>query len=118
MIIWIILLPVLKTAFKTESVLPFLVFTPVWYVGILVTVDRAFLTGNHLFNFLAFAIISEPFFKIVISIVFVTLGYSKYIYAAIPLSILLSFFISYFLTTKMKTVERAVDTLDVTNFCL
>ncbi|MBP9720563.1 MAG: glycosyltransferase [Bacteroides sp.] len=87
---WTLSISYLGIFFKSESLLPFILFAPVWVIGTIVALDRGFILGNHLYGLVAFVVIIEAIAKLLISIAFVSLGYSHYVYAAMPLSLTLT----------------------------
>ena len=62
-IIWLAITPILQNFFHADSLIPFIMFTPVWVIGTVSAVDRGFLTGNLLFVSLAIAGVSEAVAK-------------------------------------------------------
>jgi len=89
-IIWTTSISYLGVFFKSESLLPFILFAPVWVIGTIIALDRGFILGNHLYGLVAFVVIIEAVAKLILSIAFVSLGFSHYVYAAMPLSLALT----------------------------
>lgn len=106
-ILWLIFSPALAAFFKSDSLEPFIIFAPVWFIGFVSTVDSGFLTGNLKFKILALLLISESIIRFVISVLLVEMGYSRFVYASIPLSmavVLLGGWL-YIRSAKESTVE-------------
>ncbi|MCH7951804.1 glycosyltransferase [Patescibacteria group bacterium] len=100
--LWLALTPALTVFFKTDSILPFLLFTPVWLIGILTAVDRGFLAGNLKFVSLAAVIAVGAITKFVIASGLVTLGYVQWVYASIPASMSVALLIAWWTTKRLK----------------
>lgn len=99
--LWLISTPVLKNFFHADSLVPFILFTPVWVIGMVSAVDRGFLNGNLMFVSLAVAAVSEAIFKLLFSVVLIETGFHEYVYASIPLSMLISFGLTWFYAAKI-----------------
>lgn len=110
-VIWIILTPILQQFFQVDSPAPFLLFTPVWIIGILASVDGGFLGGNLKFTTLAVLIITEATFKLFFSILFVKLGFSSFVYAAVPISMTFSFIFGWWQARKIQ--DNNIQGLDI-----
>jgi len=95
--------------------LPFLLFTPVWFIGTLGSIDGGFLGGNLKFGTLAMMVVLEALFKLMFTVVFVQSGLSTYVYAAVPLSMLISFAIGWLTASHMKSAHKDAET-DVKTF--
>lgn len=100
--IWLGVSPVLKYAFHTSSLIPFILFTPVWLIGALSSVDGGFLGGNLKFSTVAIISVAEAVSKLLLSILFVEMGLTHYVYAAIPLSMVISFGIGWLMAVRLK----------------
>ena len=101
-LLWGISTPLLSRFFHTENIIPFILFTPVWIFGTLGAVDGGFLGGNLQFRTVALLAVSEAIAKIVFSALFVSLGFTQYVYAAIPLSLGVSFAIGWWSARRVK----------------
>jgi cellulose synthase/poly-beta-1,6-N-acetylglucosamine synthase-like glycosyltransferase len=53
-LLWLVSIPFLKNFFHSDSTLPFILFTPVWFIGIVSSVDLGFVSGNLMIIFLYF----------------------------------------------------------------
>lgn len=92
--LWLVLSPLLMNYFAAENILPFLVFAPVWVFGMIAAVDRGFLSGKLMFGALAAVALVEPIAKLATTYLFVELDLLPYVYVAIPISIIISYFAS------------------------
>jgi len=45
-LLWLLSIPLLMELFKADSPIPFVLFTPVWVVGLAAAADGGFLSGN------------------------------------------------------------------------
>jgi glycosyltransferase involved in cell wall biosynthesis/O-antigen/teichoic acid export membrane protein len=104
--VWLALVPSLQFYFHIDSIIPLLLFTPVWVIGTLASVDGGFLGGNLKFGTLAVLVIAEALSKLVFSVLLVEKGLGAYVYAAIPLSMTVSFAIGWW--RAFKTRGKAV----------
>lgn len=100
--VWLILTPILLNIFQTEKIFPFFIFTPVWIIGALAAVDSGFLRGTLKFSILAVITIIEAAAKLFLTVVLVSFGKTDWIYTALPLSMLVSFFIGWLSVKKVK----------------
>lgn len=103
LLFWLISVPFLAPLFKMDDITPFLLFAPVWVFVLVGAVDNGFLTGNLKFAVLALTGIIEAVSKFAFTYLFVSLGLYSWIYAALPLSMALSFFIGWFVIVKIKS---------------
>lgn len=94
-LVWLLIIPGLKIFFKTSDTLPFLLFTPVWFVGTLAAIDSGFLGGNLNFSVLAVILVTEAATKLLFTFLLVSRGFGSYVYAAIPLSMSVSFIVGW-----------------------
>lgn len=102
-VIWLTAIPLLMTFFKTDDYIPFLLFAPVWIVGTLNSVDSGFLSGNLKFSTIAYLGITESLSKLGFTVFLVSLGLSRYVYAAIPLSITCVCFLAWLKAKSLKS---------------
>ena len=93
--------PLLTQFFHIGSLVPLLLFTPVWFVGTVFMVDTGFLMGMHRFALVATGNTVEAVTKFLLTLMFVSGGYSQYLYAAIPLSMTLAFTLAWLFTQKL-----------------
>ena len=92
---WVVSTPFLASFFKSDSLLPFMLFAPVWIFNSLMTVDLAYLTGSHSFIALTIITVLVALTKLISTVLIVENELLDFIYAAIPLSILLGSILSY-----------------------
>ena len=114
--LWTISIPLLAQFFHAESLIPFILFTPVWLIGFMSSVDSGFLTGNLKFAILALSMIVESLSKLGLSWVFVTLRLTPWVYAAVPASITLAFLVDWWIITLLKSKPIKIETSVLTHF--
>jgi glycosyltransferase involved in cell wall biosynthesis/cellulose synthase/poly-beta-1,6-N-acetylglucosamine synthase-like glycosyltransferase/O-antigen/teichoic acid export membrane protein len=102
---WIISIPLLRNVFKSDSLVPFIIFTPVWIIGLLAAVDGGFLTGSHRFKIASVLGLTEAVSKFVLTVLFVTLNQRESVYFALPLSMLISFIFGWYFSQKITESE-------------
>lgn len=105
--LWVYCIPFLSRFFQADDVMPFLLFTPVWVLGIVGAVDSGFLNGNLRFSHLAGLVLLEALSKFIFSIVFIRIGRPDMVYASIPLSLLLSFFAGWWFISRFPQEKHA-----------
>lgn len=102
-LLWLVVVPVLQLFFHIDTVIPFLLFTPVWFLGTLMAIDGGFLNGTLKFSVIATIVVVESACKLVFSVILVSQGVSQFVYAAIPLSMFVSFVVGWFFARKIST---------------
>lgn len=114
--IWIAAIPLLQIVFHTDSVLPFILLTPVWSVVLLSSVDSGFLNGNLRLKTLGLMTIAEVGSKFLITVVIVELNLVQYIYLAIPGSVLISFLMGWLAAKLVKSESVVLDEKIIKHF--
>ena len=104
-VFWLALIPLLMVLFKTDSPVPFVLFTPVWFVGLAVATDAGYLTGNLKFALLSLLMLVESSIRLSLTYVLVKLGYTSWVYAAIPASVVVLFFLGWLVAGKLKSKQ-------------
>jgi len=98
--LWIVATPFLTVFFNSHSILPFLLFTPLWILVITGAVDGGFIEGNLKFQYLAFLSVIESVTKFAAAYIFVALGLSNLIYLSPVVSLAIIYVIAYVLINK------------------
>lgn len=107
--LWLIVSPFLADFFNTESITPFLIFAPIWIVGLLSAVNNGFLSGNLKFIALGVFIFVEALTKLVVAVIAVESGFTQLIYAALPISITVSLIFTYLFIKRLPFVNQIPD---------
>ncbi len=113
--LWLIATPFMVWYFHSDQILPFILFTPIWSIGVAAAVDSGFLSGSHAFTAVAIMTVVESFVKLAATVIIVEMGYTSYVYIAYPLSALVSFAIGWWFAsrihnrTKVKHEEPTAD---------
>ena len=94
-VVWLGLIPLMPMFFQTRSILPFLLFSPVWILGMLSCVDDGFIAGSHRFGLLAFLIVLEAASKLGAAWILISGQKQDLVYAAVPVSMLVAFSFGY-----------------------
>ncbi len=116
-VLWIGSAPFLMNYFKTENILPILLFTPIWLVGFAASANKGFLTGKLLFVSAAIITIVEPLIKLLGAIILVSLHMNEWIYITIPLSVVIGFIMSLIYMRWIKPSKmNAVDVRHAKSF--
>jgi glycosyltransferase involved in cell wall biosynthesis/O-antigen/teichoic acid export membrane protein len=101
-LLWLLLIPLLMELFKADSPIPFVLFTPVWIVGLAAAADSGYLSGNLKFALIAGLVLVASSVKLVITYLLVKLGLTQWVYAAIPVSVVISFFLGWLAARRLK----------------
>lgn len=115
-VIWITASPILNLLFKSDGLFPYLIFSPVWIMGIAGTIDSSFLAGNLMFGPISGIVVFEPIIKFVVTYIFVETGLHGLVYLAIPVSVFMSFGLTYLFARSVKGVEKEISEGDVVSF--
>lgn len=105
-LLWLAAAPLLSRFFQVESVWTLLFFTPVFTFGLIASASHGFLRGAFRFKQAGLLFILEALAKLVLAFFLVSSGLSVYAYLAIPLSIILSAFLAFYLASRAS--ERPV----------
>jgi glycosyltransferase involved in cell wall biosynthesis/O-antigen/teichoic acid export membrane protein len=93
--VWVLATPLLTAFFHSPSYLPFLLFTPVWFIAAVAAVDGGFLGGNLRFSVLGVIVALEALSKLLFTWLIVSFGYRDFLYAALPLSMMVALVIGW-----------------------
>ncbi len=108
-VIWLAATPFLAILFKSPSLVPFLLFAPVWFIGITAAVDSGFLSGSLKFKVLALLVIIESIAKFMAAFAFVESGNSHLVYAATPIAMAIAFLVGWFFATRIKQDRKIIN---------
>jgi glycosyltransferase XagB len=108
-LIWLAVTPLMKIVFRSEDMLPFLLSFPIWVLAFLSATDRGFLAGNFKFAYLGVIILLEALLKFIFAFFFINFKLEYLIYSAIPLSMLLPYFMGYFTARKLKSDRKLAE---------
>jgi len=101
-LVWVTLTPVLMDIFNAGTAIPFIVFAPMWMILILGSLSGGFLGGSLRFRLLALLITVESVAKLIFSILLIEANLSLWVYTALPLSLLVSLLLSWFLVSRLS----------------
>ncbi len=107
--LWLGASPFIAPIFKSDSILPFVLFAPVWYLGLISAIDVGFLYGNMKFVIYAGLMVVGAISKFVISWILVSLGLPQYVYAAIPASIGIAALLAWLSVNAVSEKEVVVN---------
>lgn len=100
--VWLILSPFLNQFFKTGNIYLFLLFGIVLFVGFANGMDRGFLSARLKFGSLAVVTIFDPLVKLLAAVLLVYLGLQTWTFSAVPLAVLGTFIVAWFLSSLSK----------------
>ncbi len=87
-IAWIVAAPYLAEFFHIDDQIVLLSFAPVIIFGIISAVNQGYLQGNLYFIYAAAVIMAESASKLALALAFYFFGFTQWIYAVIPISII------------------------------
>lgn len=102
--IWILLTPQINNFFHINNIYVPLLFTPVIMFGALSATYKGFLHGNLKFKTVGLILLFESIGKLAFAWIFVNLNLNYWVYASIPLSIFLSFLLTYAVINNRKKI--------------
>jgi len=108
-LIWIAATPSLSRFFNMENYLPLILFTPIFSLGTILSVNRGFLQGKIKFAKAGLLFLSEALSKLIIAIFLTIVGFGEWAYLAIPISILIAFSISIIITKNETNLQKTND---------
>lgn len=94
-LVWVALIPFLTNYFHANSYIPFIMFTPFIIVSGLSAVDKGYLSGNLKFVILALLGLIDALCRLLFSWIFISLNRPDLVYAAIPISALITFVLGW-----------------------
>ncbi len=98
---WIASIPLLSTFFNSHTLVPFIVFAPMWTLLLIQAVNTGFLEGSHKFYALALLVVISAFVKLAFSVVFVQFNMGEWVYTALPISILVSMVVGWVIAARI-----------------
>ncbi len=96
-IVWLVSIPFLAAFFQTDRLLPFILLTPLWLIGITAAVDSGFLSGVLAFRAIAISLIVEVLVKLLLTVILIEMRLSAWFYIAIPISSITSFLFCWYI---------------------
>jgi len=109
-ILWIAVTPLVQNFFSLPAVFPLLFLVPMLIAGIVGSVDKGYLSGKLSFAFLGIVGVAEPLFKIVFLKAMIIANLTSYAYLAIPLSLVSSFLLGWFILAVQKQKTKDIST--------
>lgn len=115
-VVWFVAMPAVAGFFHLPSVMPLLLFSPIWFVAIGVAANSGFLGGTHQFAHLAVLTVVDAVVKLAAAVVFVNVGRPELIYAVIPLAIGVEYLLGTLIISRNLHKNRRVAEQAVTYF--
>jgi len=109
-LLWLALTPLFHLIFKSGDLNSFLIFTPIWIIGLISSVDSGYLSGSQKFGILALATLVEAGMKLLTTVFLVSLGYHNLVYVALPWSMLVSFLICWYAAARISSGQTTEHT--------
>ncbi len=101
-LLWLMLIPVMPNFFNSATFVPFIVFSPIWVVLFLNSVDSGFIQGSGKYHYLAVIFSLEAFSKLALSFLLVNSDLREWVYAALPLSTFVNLAIGWKLAGRVS----------------
>ncbi len=101
-LLWVLFIPLIGIYFQTETLLPYILFTPVWICGILGANVSGYLKGTLAFSVVALSTILSSLTKLVSAYLIIQAGLANLVYIALPLSAVVSLLVSYSFVGEQK----------------
>ncbi len=105
-VIWIAVAPLFQHVFHESSTLAWILVAPVWIIGSAAAITHGLLSGTMKFGAVAGMMVLESGMKFAFAALLVWLGFSNFVYAALPAAMLLSLLfglIAVFLSSAKKS---------------
>lgn len=103
LVLWVVSIPLMARFFNSSDYMPFIIFSPIWFIGTIGAVDTGFLSGSMQFSVVALMVVVEVITKFAATLFFVNMGYPQYIYAAFPISVALSFLVGWISVLRVRS---------------
>ncbi len=97
-VLWIFITPVLKHFFHIQDWYALIMIAPLIVVGGLLNINRGYLQGRLYFIQLSTTLVFESLLRLVAAYVIIESGYPQWAYASIPISLIVSYYLSVLLT--------------------
>ncbi len=101
--LWIFLSPLLLSYFNLSNLTPLLLFSPILLVVLAAASDKGLLYSKLNFTVLSILTVAEPLLKLLIAAFLVLFGFGSLAYSAIPLSVVIVFFLGWAFVYKSKS---------------
>jgi cellulose synthase/poly-beta-1,6-N-acetylglucosamine synthase-like glycosyltransferase/glycosyltransferase involved in cell wall biosynthesis len=114
-IVWLLAIPLMSSYFKTDDVLPFVLFIPAVTTSFVASYFSGFLHGTLKFGTIGVVTVVEAAGKFALAVLIISLGYKDLVYAAVPVSALLTFAVLYYTyrRTPLETVKKDITKEDL-----
>jgi len=98
--LWLISIPVIDNFFQINNFIVPLLFTPIIILGFITAANKGFLQGSFNFKAVGIIILLEVLSKLLFAWILVTYNLNTWVYISIPLSVLVAFLLSFWLTPQ------------------
>ena len=105
---WFFLTPWMSDYFRLKTVLPFLLFAPVWTLGIAGSLIKGFLSGKLALVRVGLILAFEALAKFALATFLITMHLDEYVYASIPLSVFAGLIFAVIVTNGKLNVPTNV----------
>lgn len=105
---WLIISPAIKSFFQINSMVPLLIFAPIWLIRIVGSGNSGYLSGNMVFGIMALSAITESVVKFGSTVFLVGINQDHLVYVAVLLALMVS------VTLEWIYIKRAPNKEDST----
>ncbi len=105
-LVWIILSPFFSVYFRENSILPFILFSPVWLVGAVAAVDEGFIFGSHKYQAVGILLVVEAISRLMFTWFLVEMGFGRFVYVAIPISLVIAFCAGWIYASRLGKAKH------------
>lgn len=99
---WSVSIPVLVPFFNSHRTMPFIFFIPVLIFLVTGSFNSGFLRGSFRFELLAMVVVIEAAIKFVLAVGLSAMGYYELVYAALPVSLIISVSLGFILAKRVS----------------
>ncbi|HEX8923977.1 MAG TPA: glycosyltransferase, partial [Patescibacteria group bacterium] len=111
-LVWLLLMERTSSFFHLNSVEPLVIFSPIFIATAALAADKGFLNGSLRFRAIGFVMLAESATRLLFAYILVKLNLDDYIYASIPLSILVSFIFAWVLADRLSKLKNSLPAQD------
>jgi O-antigen/teichoic acid export membrane protein len=99
-LLWLLFAPFISSFFHLPGIIIPIILTPLMILGVLTATQKGFLQGKQYFQLVSLIIIVEALCKLFLAVILVTIGLPGYAYLSVPLAVLISAALSYYLSSQ------------------
>ncbi len=106
--LWFLLTPFLSKFFQTESLVPIILFSPIWFINVASSNFSGFFAGTLSFGKKGLILLTESVARLILAILLVSAGFSNIVFLAIVSSLSISVIVGWLLAKGDQAKEVSV----------